>query len=307
MIYDIVVINITRACNASCSLCCLSCNPTRTEMLEDEIIEKVIIRLKDYRQVKCISVTGGEPMLYPEKVMKIADLVEKSNKEFVIFTNGYWCNSDDETLNILMQLKKKGLTKILTSVDTFHQKFVSIENVSRLVRICRSLGINVNIHSSIINSNLFKTDMLLQQLGQNKLGANIAQSPVIPIGRASTLPPDEIIRQIRPCNIHCSFDRMCRVNWDGDVYPCCSQVEIKQLILGNIYKDDIVSIINNVRKSLFLVLILKYGLNKLAYLAESLGILKLKEYYADSCEVCRQIFANEEVINELMLIAERVL
>lgn len=300
MIYDNLAISITRKCTASCDICCFSCNPQRTEILNDDAIENVILQLKKYYQIKTITFTGGEPMLNPDRVLKLAEKAKEAEKRVALYTNGFWCEDKEYTRKIINKLKKYNLFTILTSIDIFHQKYVPLSSIKNLIDVSKEFGIDVKIHSSVIKSSTESTDRLIQELGEKKLGIPITESAVLPIGRALSLETKEIVKEVNFRNAQCHFDGMCNIDWNGNVFPCCSQCENSNLILGNIYEDKIITILNNVRKSPFFHLILKYGLDIIASFVKENNLHLINDRYADSCELCHDLFQNVSLIKQLL-------
>ena len=75
---------ITLDCNRKCHYCC-----NTPEMLASATHISDLSALKDYDEI-CI--TGGEPMLYPEKVISISNTLKRYNNNkiylYTAFTNG---------------------------------------------------------------------------------------------------------------------------------------------------------------------------------------------------------------------------
>jgi len=57
-------VNLGYKCNQSCTHCHVNAGPTRTEMMQDDIIELVIKYLQQH-PVSLLDLTGGAPELHP--------------------------------------------------------------------------------------------------------------------------------------------------------------------------------------------------------------------------------------------------
>jgi hypothetical protein len=82
-----------------------------------------------------VHITGGEAFLYYEHLEQILLEAQKQKlgKVDLIETNGFWAIDDRITRERINRLDELGMNRLKISVDPFHQKFVDIENVRRLV------------------------------------------------------------------------------------------------------------------------------------------------------------------------------
>ncbi|MGA2368945.1 MAG: arsenosugar biosynthesis radical SAM (seleno)protein ArsS [Dehalococcoidia bacterium] len=58
--------NITRHCNQACTHCHVDGSPTRTERMEQQVIERCLEILNGDTRIKILDITGGAPELHPE-------------------------------------------------------------------------------------------------------------------------------------------------------------------------------------------------------------------------------------------------
>lgn len=75
---DTLQLNLGYLCNMTCSHCHVNAGPTRTEMMDDQLIEQVIQFLQ-YHPVKTLDLTGGAPELHSRfrdlvKAARMADI-----------------------------------------------------------------------------------------------------------------------------------------------------------------------------------------------------------------------------------------
>lgn len=85
-----VHIKVTNACNAKCPFCIEAGAHEKTnwEHLEENL-EKLLQQMSAQGHLTTVSITGGEPTLFPDKVSRIINLVRKYNAHFVTMnTNG---------------------------------------------------------------------------------------------------------------------------------------------------------------------------------------------------------------------------
>ena len=82
-------INVTDLCNAQCPFCVNPSKKSGANLFSTEILKKILLKIRPF--VYGVSITGGEPMLFPELVDEVALLVEEildENVELDLVTNG---------------------------------------------------------------------------------------------------------------------------------------------------------------------------------------------------------------------------
>jgi len=82
-------VNLTDICNGSCPFCINPCVKNGTKKVDIQSFHEVLQRIKDH--VYGVSVTGGEPMLFPKMINEIIGIVDEefgSGVEMDIVTNG---------------------------------------------------------------------------------------------------------------------------------------------------------------------------------------------------------------------------
>lgn len=97
-------IKLTDTCNANCKFCANECSKDFGN-IDFKKLEFVIRYLLSKGRLHGISITGGEPMINPDKMFKLLDLIYSidSNLEVAISTNGY---------NLLSFLDYKDVNKL---------------------------------------------------------------------------------------------------------------------------------------------------------------------------------------------------
>ncbi len=142
-------IKLTDSCNSSC-LFCANKNTKDFGELDFDKIEKVVRELNKTGYLIGVSITGGEPMLYPDKVNKLINLI----------------TSIDEKVNICITTNGINL-----------RKFAEFDNLERI----ESLHISRHHYDDDINREIFHSDDIatsedikyLQSIVKDKLIINI--------------------------------------------------------------------------------------------------------------------------------------
>lgn len=106
---------ITDKCNIMCEHCNMDSSPDKDTLIPDEYIDKIFESIDDSW---AISIFGGEPMLYPEKILRVAENCRKKNITFRLVTNGFWGNDEKLTDFIKNKIKPNILAM---SISEFHK------------------------------------------------------------------------------------------------------------------------------------------------------------------------------------------
>ncbi|MGV8146284.1 MAG: radical SAM protein [Alkaliphilus sp.] len=293
--YNVAVICMTNKCNASCEFCCFSCNPQNNNTLQAEEVEKVIDDLLEREHIHQIVFTGGEPFLYYQDLKRYFKRIFGSGKGVGVFTNAHWCASRDITYQYLYELKKLGLGMIRTSIDVFHQKYIDIKCVKRLLETANELDILTHINVAITMDTIDQVEEYIKKLGVSKLNASFTYSPMLPIGAAlGESEKFSCLRTKKKEERFCIHGGLFAVLFDGSIFPCCSQY-IAELPLkyGNIQHDKINQVLDKMEDDKLLYLITNHGFDWIIELLEKEGNHKFDEKYVDSCQLCHQIFSKE--------------
>lgn len=88
-----------------------------------------------------IHITGGEPFLYWQRIEDILKAAEKEKLGHVdlIETNGFWGTDQKVMASRLKMLNEYGVHQLKISCDPFHQEYVGIKPVRRLVSAAREI------------------------------------------------------------------------------------------------------------------------------------------------------------------------
>ena len=305
MIYNTVVFLLTNKCNLECKHCSVECSPKNSAILDDSVISQVISDLSSNPKITTIAISGGEVFMYPDKVFKIIKAINQAGKRPSIYTNGFWCSDYEKTYKVLADLKKNGLKLLLTSIDTYHQEGIPIDNIKNLLDVCNKLNILTKVHVSTTYPTLSKDDEIVSSLGLSKLSVSITTSPVIPVGRASEkIKKEEVISAKEISQLRCAHDGSCIVDWDGDVFLCCS-LHNKNMVIGNVKNGSINSILNNFRRNRIFMCMNTKGIPHLANIIERHNIIPLNKNYVDGCDLCNRIFENRDVMEQLETILRK--
>jgi len=124
----------TYKCTISCKHCLFNCSPDQPSIrvsLEDGVEFLRQLRATD----RVVHISGGEPMIYYDEVLKICQIAQKENvSPHFIETNASWCVNDDMARKRYEELKDAGVKGMLISCDPYHQAFVLPDRFERAYR-----------------------------------------------------------------------------------------------------------------------------------------------------------------------------
>ena len=166
--FDIVYLELTRACNLKCIHCLNNSGiKQKDELTKDELL-KLIKKLSSLG-VQEIRFTGGEPLLFNG----IYDLIKFATEEGICTSLG--TNGTLITKEVAKELKESGLKKVVVSIDgnkKTHDKIRGKKNYQKAMHGLKYLqknGINVRVNSVIMKSNMDDVIKLAKKMSRKKI------------------------------------------------------------------------------------------------------------------------------------------
>jgi len=135
---------LTYRCTAACRFCYYRCSPSAGGLMS------VQTAIESWQGLERISgpaarvhLTGGEPFLYFDRLSEICSEARRLGLTGAesVETNGSWVadEADHEVCDKLKFLNDRGVERLKISWDPFHEEFVRVEDVRRLVELARSV------------------------------------------------------------------------------------------------------------------------------------------------------------------------
>lgn len=268
----------TYQCNLDCPHCCVPIEwPDRLD------IPTAIRFLESARAygIDRVAFTGGEPFLYPEFLKSLSRRAVELEFQFdKVMTNGLWHTDAAHLDRVLGDLASTGYSgKLGLSVDKFH----GVRHTDRLAEFCRTarrvfgrdtivslsyasrspeaglepvrdladaLG-GVLDWSPVLGKHLLVSDELTMTLNWNHL-APVERAERLAGGWDGTWFPEDYCEGPGQALI---------VTPKGDVKPCCGFAsDLDQLTIGNIYRDDVATVVRQARKHPYVGKVFRDGL-----------------------------------------------
>lgn len=166
--FDIVYLELTRACNLKCIHCLNNSGIKQKDELTKEDLLKLIKNFSSHG-VQEIRFTGGEPLLFNG----IYDLIRFATEEGICTSLG--TNGTLVTKEVAKKLKESGLKKVVVSIDgnkKTHDKIRGKKNYQKAMNGLKYLqknGINVRVNSVIMKSNMEDVIKLAKKMSRKKI------------------------------------------------------------------------------------------------------------------------------------------
>jgi len=240
-------------CPARCAFCYVNCSPEHKFWAEAERVVDWWKQLEALAGRTCghvkIHLTGGEAFGNWALVVGVLRLANEAGLPSLekIETNAFWATDDTIVRERLTSLKELGVQLITTDADVFHQEFVPIANVKRLVDIgpdvLGSEGVRVrwwDFYNFVLENDLDISNLDEEQRREIQIDA-LKDGRERLNGRAAMLaaklvsgsPPEAFVGE--NCQKGILKSKHVHIDPYGNIFPgtCCG------IILGNAISDQI--------------------------------------------------------------------
>lgn len=278
-------IQYTNKCTYYCDHCGAECGGKQNSSnIGKDFVSKLLPIIKK-NKFNEIALTGGECLIYKDDIYHIIFQAKKLNLNVKLVTNAFWAKNQNKALNILKRLGQSGLDRLIISVDKFHMKFCTINNIEniRLANESFNSRIKLQIFSLQLEGNDNHHKNILQYISEHFQNNDVFEQYLLPVGRAKNL-PKKLFRRI-PFNI---IDVPCEqvfspfIDHKKRLFYCSNGYVLKEkspLFIKKINDDiDLSTILNNLEnQTLF---------KALAVLGPSFLFGKDSNEYISICDYC---------------------
>lgn len=289
---------ITERCDVECDHCWFDSGPHRENTMKAEEGVDYIDQAGEIPSVEWISITGGEPFLYPELLESSVRHASKRGLRTECVTNCFWADSEEKAEETLGGLVEAGLDVINVSADDFHQRHIPFERVLNCYNAAMGLGIKTVVMCAAAKSSALRAKTVKRLLGGGDIqilragdprptaSAVIVETGFTPVGRGAHIPRDEWLTEENPVGGPCDMVlRDIGVSPSGRVLPCCSAASLaEEACLGSAREESLVEILERAaRRPLFRAL----STEGPSALAERLGMKE--KGYVGRCHLCYEV------------------
>lgn len=306
MNYNFLVFIYTYQCTSKCDICTFSCSPERQEKIDKNVAKEIISQAPE-NNIYLIGFAGGEPLLFKDEIMELAEYCSDLGLVSTITSNCFWGTSYEEALKVIGEMKKCGVNHLKISSDEFHSAYIPYDNIKNVLMAAKKLDLKVVIGcTSLKNSR--RARGMLENIEDYSLGINIMEQTCYPLGRATEkFSPDQYLYDL-------SFKDVCRdqgfitIAPDGKAYPCgcmCGMVPSREL--GSALSMNLSEIIEQAENNKHIQYIAANGINPyVKYIKENQIPIQLPQNTIDSCHMCYELFSRNENIPYLDKIINQI-
>jgi organic radical activating enzyme len=301
MILKMLALILTNKCTSNCDCCFSKCsiNSTGKMNLEDGIL--YIKQAKRISSIKGVGITGGEPFLYYNDLLKLVKTATQCNMWSSCITNGFWGETESEAYKYLIHLKNQGLQALHISYDEFHSKYISANNIKNILTVCKKLNLYTEIRCIVTHSSKRLKDIVLE-LGNSIINVNIREGVCLPLGNAKERLNEKDFEPLEPIyNKYCTALNTLTIDYRGSVYSCCSQCGFtKPFYLGSTKDCNLKQLENNFYDNIYIYILEYYGMDWFFNIINSYNLpIKLKNKYINICDMCFDLFYLEDNLKYL--------
>jgi len=296
----VVAIMVTRRCNMTCAHCSVESGPRiKSQPSGDEMTE--MVREAAGAGVRAVILTGGEPMLRQDMVLRLLSVAKKCGIAASVTTNGFWGHSLPNARTALSALRKAGLTFFTLSYDRYHAKFQGPDHARNITRAAEELGIpmNVTITRVVDDSELGE----LIEPFRNSMHPRLRFYDVQPVGRATDFPSESLRGEIEGA---CQGAAIPAITDDGRLTACNGpsyfQRATSPLNVGSLDDSSLTDLLHKHRDDPILDTIRTFGPARLKKeLSQISGFEQFawKSAYSGICDLCLHINSDVAAVSAL--------
>ena len=232
---------VTNACTGRCKHCSEGAHEGCGERIDPTLAAEAVRKIVREYDIKTVMAFGGEPLLYPDATLAImSSATEAGVPKRQVITNGFFTADEGEIRDMAKALSRCGVNDLLLSVDAFHQETIPLDVVKRFAKALVEQGVQVRLQPAWLvsredkNPYNEKTRELLDSFCELNIPVGDG-NVVFPEGNARIFLAEYFTDDI-PSNPYVE---------DPADLRCISFSANGDVLDGNIYKSDIMDIIEN--------------------------------------------------------------
>lgn len=133
---------VTMACTGRCIHCSEGSHVSGGVHIDGKAAAKAIADVCGKYDIRSLMTFGGEPLLCPETVCMIHRAARAAGiPQRDVITNGFFSRNPERIKEVAEMLAESGVSRILLSVDAFHQETIPLGPVKRFAECAVSAGI----------------------------------------------------------------------------------------------------------------------------------------------------------------------
>lgn len=300
MQFKTLALQTTYKCNANCDICVFDCDIHKDKKIKLEDAFRYIDEAFTTGSFKEFAISGGEPFLFYDDLVKICTKAHEKNVFISINTNAFWGKNREEAFEMAKTLKQLGVYSLIISADEFHAEYVPYESVRNVIEASKSAGISVEVNTVYTNNSLKMSD-IIKNIGDDIMSVQFSQFNCIKCGRAEKKVDENEFMFYNglprgKCN---GLTTLC-IDADNTSYPCCRMTNRNECFkIKNTDKLSINEIVESYKYNIYLKILELYGTGWYIDNIERYKLdVKLKDKYTSICELCGDLFKDVNVYKE---------
>jgi pyruvate-formate lyase-activating enzyme len=296
----IVAVMLTRRCNMTCAHCSVESSPrVKGEPSEDELLQ--VVRDAAAAGASVVQLTGGEPMLREDVVMRLLAECRTLGMSTVVTTNAFWGKSPAKAAEKAKALCDAGVRRLTISYDRFHAEFQGPEPAVNIARAAEEMDLPMLIS---INFTRTADDDLVELVApfEQFSKAQMRFYDVQPVGRAR-----DFGKELREeSSGFCTGCCVPTVTDDGRMTACNGpsyfSAPESPLVLGSLRDSSLADLVAQHRNDPILETIRTFGPSRLkSELQNTPGFenFEFHERYNGMCDLCLHLTSQPEAMTAL--------
>ena len=231
---------VTYACTGKCKHCSEGEHSSCGERIDPQIAANAVRKIASEFDIKTVMTFGGEPLLYPDAVYAIMSTAKELNiPKRQVITNGYFSKNLDKISEIAKRLAECGVNDLRLSVDAFHQETIPLDIVKVFAKEAKEYELPIKLQPAWLvsasdrNEYNQKTWEILESF----------KSMDIPITDGNVIFPEGNALKYLGEYFNGNIPKNPYIEDEHDV-RCISFSPNGDALGGNVYRDDIMSIID---------------------------------------------------------------
>ncbi len=283
-------------CNIKCEHCVAADAIPVNSKMEMAQAKKIIAEMAS-AQVKGVSFTAGEPLIYLDDICELISVCREYEIYTRVVSNSFWAKTPESADRYVVQLKENGLSQIRMSYSRWHQKNIVRRNIVNAAESCKRNGVDYFV--SFVTDFSEQDDNLEDYLRKHNI--RFFPEPVIFAGRAESFEriPIRTDYQANCCPMNPYLAP------DLDMFACCDAgshfTNTNFFHLGNVKDSSIDKLFSKSETNSLYNHIRNLGISAIASFA---GFKAREIIQYRKCELCEKLFNAPEILGTLQKEAE---
>ena len=285
--FVVMALMLTRRCNMSCAHCSVESGP-RVEGQPDD--EELLQSVRDAIRlgISTIQLTGGEPMLREDLVMRLLAEIKALGAYATLSSNGFWGKNAAVAAQKVRALSEAGVGRLTISYDRYHAEFQGSEPAVNIARAVEendlSMQMSINFTRQMGDS---LSDLVAPFEGFSK--AQMRFYDVQAVGRARDFAPATLRAE---CEGFCTACCVSTLTDDGRMTACNGPSYFSDasspLVVGSLHEYSFGELMKKHRHDPILETIRTFGPSRLRRELEQMpeSGVELRDSYSGMCDLC---------------------